>query len=335
MNGRGHQRRQRTAQRTLRSGTRRPPEYTPDRPRRGEPGQDGGGRLVGTTNPADMTELAHFQIGDGPQALLLLHGFLGSGRNVTTLARELSKRDPALTLVVLDLTGHGGSPRLPPDADTATLARDVFETAGRLALAPPLRLVGHSLGGRVALRACLLDPAAVTHVTLLDIAPSPREDEGETTRVVKALISAPETGDSRETFRRHFRQTSLAKDLTDWLLLNLIREGESYRWRIDRGVLAALHPRIKAEDLWPAVEGPRGYSLHCIRGALSDYVSEDDARRLRSAGCPVDTVEGASHFLHVERPGEVAECILLGMGPSRIGPSGRVGREERGHGLDR
>jgi esterase len=165
----------------------------------------------------------------------------------------------------------------------------------------------------VALRACLLDPAAVVHLTLLDIGPSPLADQGETARVVKALVGAPETGATRNTFRHHFRQAGLSRDLTEWLLLNLIRESESYRWRIDRAALAALHPRIRAEDLWPAVDGPRPYSLHCIRGGLSDYVSDDDARRLRAAGCPVDTVEEAGHFLHVERPAEVAERVLAAM----------------------
>jgi esterase len=260
-----------------------------------------------------MTGLAHFEVGAGPRALVLLHGFLGSGRNLTTLARALSKRDPALRLLALDLTGHGTSPPLPRGADTATLARDVFATTGGLGLPKPLRLLGHSLGGRVALRACLLDPNAVAHVTLLDIAPSPVGDGGETARVVKALVGAPDSGASRESFRGHFREAGLSRDLTEWLLLNLIREGESYRWRIDRAALAALHPRIREENLWPAVEGLRPYSLHCIRGGLSEYVSEDDIQRLRAAGCPVDTVEGTGHFLHVERPVEVAERVLLGM----------------------
>jgi esterase len=261
----------------------------------------------------DMRELAHIRAGPGPRALVLLHGFLGSSRNLATLARELSERDPSLSLVALDLTGHGASPPLPVGADTAALARDVFVTADALGLRRPLRLVGHSLGGRVALRACLLDPAAVAHVTLLDIAPSPLDDEGETTRVVEALAGAPEAGAAREIFRDHFRKAGLSRDLTEWLLLNLIRDGGSFRWRIDRTALAGLHPRIRAENLWPAVEGSHRYTLHCIRGGLSDYVSDDDARRLRAAGCPVDTVEGAGHFLHVERPAEVAERVLAGM----------------------
>ena len=60
---------------------------------------------------------------------MLLHGLLGSARNLATLARRLVDRNPELALVALDLTGHGGSGPLPPGADTAALAADVYDAA--------------------------------------------------------------------------------------------------------------------------------------------------------------------------------------------------------------
>ena len=77
--------------------------------------------------------------------------------------------------------------------------------------------------------------------------------------------------------------------------------------------LAALHTRIAAEDLWPAVEGPRDYAVRCVRGGASGYVSDADARRLQAAGCPVVTVDGAGHFLHAERPDAVADAVLASL----------------------
>jgi pimeloyl-ACP methyl ester carboxylesterase len=257
--------------------------------------------------------LAHVRSGQGPRPLLLLHGFLGSARNLASLARGLAERDPSLSVFALDLTGHGASPSLPEGADTATLARDVLATARTLDVPLPVRLVGHSLGGRVALRAGMLERSTVGHITLLDISPSPLEPGGDTTAVVQALVSAPDVARSREEFRVFFRAAGLADEVTDWLLLNLAREGDVVRWRIDRAALAALHARISPEDLWPAVEGPRPYSMHSVRGALSPYVDEGDARRLAAAGCPVDTIAGAGHFLHVERPLPTLERVLAGL----------------------
>ena len=100
--------------------------------------------------------------------------------------------------------------------------------------------------------------------------------------------------------------------LANWLLLNLASADGGVRWKVDRSALAALHTRIVAEDLWPAVEGPRAYAVSCVRGA-SGYVSEADARRLEAAGCPVSTVEGAGHFLHAERPEAVADAVLASL----------------------
>jgi pimeloyl-ACP methyl ester carboxylesterase len=40
--------------------------------------------------------------------------------------------------------------------------------------------------------------------------------------------------------------------------------------------------------------------LRCVRGERSPYVTDADARRLEAAGCPVITLAGAGHFLHVD-----------------------------------
>jgi pimeloyl-ACP methyl ester carboxylesterase len=261
-----------------------------------------------------LIPLAHARHGTGPRALLLLHGFLGSARNVASLARGLAAGDPRWSVVAFDLPGHGGSPPLPPEADLAALAHAVLDSARALAVPAPYTMVGHSLGGRVALRAGLLEPDVVAHVTLLDISPTGRPPGQETSRLVDALVAAPESAPDREEFRRHFLAAGLDPGAADWLLLNLEREGDRYRWRIDRAALAALHPRITGEDLWAAVEGSRPYTLHCVRAGRSGYVPDADVRRLVAAGCPVATVEGTGHFLHVERPAETLERVVEGLG---------------------
>jgi pimeloyl-ACP methyl ester carboxylesterase len=272
--------------------------------------------------------LSHETIGDGPRSLLLLHGFLGSRRNVATLAGRLRDRDRSRSIVTLDLTGHGESPPLPRGADLRTVAGDVLETASKLGLEPRLTIVGHSLGGRAALRACLLDPARVGHVTLLDITPSAITASTETDHILDALLAAPAEASSRDEVRAHFRARGVAGGTVDWLLLNLMRDGSVYRWRIDRPALAEFHRTVVAEDLWPAVESPRAWTVHAIRGARSPYVSDTDVRRFEAAGCAVDTIDGATHWLHAERPADVAARILERLGP----PARSASRGERRHG---
>ena len=73
--------------------------------------------------------LATTRIGDGPRPTLLLHGFLGAGRNLASLARVWSQRDPSRTFVLVDLPGHGTSPALTPGTDLSVMGRAVLETA--------------------------------------------------------------------------------------------------------------------------------------------------------------------------------------------------------------
>jgi pimeloyl-ACP methyl ester carboxylesterase len=247
--------------------------------------------------------------------VVLLHGLLGSGRNLATLARDVVTRRPDVGAVLLDLTGHGTSPPLPPDADSTTLARDVLDSTRALGLTPPLAIVGHSLGGRVALRARWLEPAAIETVIVLDIPPGPLPATGEVASVLDVLLRLPETMPSRAEARAALIAEGLAPALADWLLLNGEARDTVYGWRIDRRALAALHARIASEDLWPAIESPRRPGrIRCIRGGDSRFVTDEDVARLQAAGCPVITIPNAGHFLHAEQPRLVADAVAAGLG---------------------
>jgi pimeloyl-ACP methyl ester carboxylesterase len=253
------------------------------------------------TREAGRKFLAFATVGEGARPLVALHGFLGRGRNLTTLAKRLCARDPSLRVVLPDLTGHGDSPALPEPADLDTLAGDVLALARELDLPRPFRMIGHSLGGRVALAAALGDPGAVADVTLLDIGPSPIVVPGtDSVRLLDVLQTAPREAASRAPFREHLRAAGVSDALAEWQMLNVTSEGGVYRWRIDPAALKRLHPRVNAADLWRAVEGPRGYAVRCVRGGASRYVSDAEAARLEAAGATVDTLPGVGHFVHVD-----------------------------------
>jgi esterase len=268
-----------------------------------------------------MPRLASYRLGQGPRATVLMHGLLGSGANLRTLAQRWSRAAPGRTLLVPDLTGHGRSPALPEGADLAVLARDVLETARAEGLDGPLYLVGHSLGGRVALAAARLAPGAIAEVALLDIAPGPFDPSGW--EALEALLAAPAAAPSRRALKEALCAGGLPIATAEWLVMSARATDTGCVWSFDRQALARLGRAISEEDLWPVVGT---VPLTCVRGERSDCVTPADVARLRAAGCRVVALP-AGHHLHVDAP-EALLAALLELAPE---PShgGRDGDEPR------
>lgn len=266
-----------------------------------------------------MPVLASYTLGTGPRPTILLHGFLGSGKNLRTLAQRWSQADPTRTFLVPDLPAHGSSPPpageinlgAPPareinlgapvarEINLGDLAAPVLETAVARGMAG-VTMVGHSVGGRVALAALRDSPRLVERVVLLDIAPGPIDDaRSESRRVLDLLLGAPAEAADRRELRQFFVDEGMSGALADWLMMNVMREGDRYRWRFDRRLLDKLHTAVSGEDLWGVIEVASG-RVSCARGGRSRYVSEEDVRRMESLGCRVHTIPDAGHYVHVD-----------------------------------
>jgi esterase len=278
--------------------------------------RDGAGAGQGARPRNAATKVVHvvlesFQVGEGEVPTVLLHGFLGTGRNLRSLAVAWGKAEPQRRFLLPDLTGHGASPALPPGADLDTLARDVHETARAKGFTGAVDWVGHSMGGRVSLVASLLFPEEVARVSLLDITPSPVPVKlMESGMVLSLLLKAPDTAPGRKEMRAALMDQGLSAMLADWLVMNLEPTAEGgVRWRFDRQALAALHERTNQRDLWAAVERP-GAKVRCIRGGRARYVPDADLARLEKAGCPVATLPGSGHYVHVEALPELLQWLV-------------------------
>jgi pimeloyl-ACP methyl ester carboxylesterase len=260
--------------------------------------------------PADVEgpgPLSSFVVGEGARPTVLLHGFLGSGRNLRSLALKWAAGDPGRRFLLPDLTGHGTSPPLPPGASLDLIAEMILETAARAGFVGPLSVAGHSLGGRVALAAARIAADRLADVALLDITPGPIDPRrSDSRRVLDVLLQAPEEVGDRRALRGFLVERGLAPALVDWVLMNLRVEqdagqGPRYVWRLDRAAMDALHESFNGEDLWPVVEA-RPVPIRAVRGGRSGYLPQADVARLEAAGCPVATLPEAGHFVHVDAP---------------------------------
>lgn len=250
--------------------------------------------------------LHYVEMGSGPPTLFFLHGFLGSGRNLGALIRQFKEAHDTAQLVQVDLPGHGKSPPVDRRADLRSVASAVLGLADHLG-ADRFRIVGHSMGGRVGLALLREAPNRVERLDVLDITPGSTHHlpVGD---VISPLLAAPEETPDRRLMHQFFLDSGLTPAFTDWLLMNLERSGDLYRWRIDRHALAELHQRHGNADLWPVVEDYPD-RVRVLRGSDSNYISEDDVERFKRNGVPVHVVSGAGHFLHADNPHGTFEAL--------------------------
>ena len=256
--------------------------------------------------------LAYDTRGDGPQATVLLHGFLGSGRNLASLARRLAEAQPESQLVLPDLTGHGTSPPLPPDGGLETMAHDVVALIASLDLPAPVRLIGHSLGGRVAMATAGLAPSVVGDVVVLDIAPGAAHGHvlsGGLQEVLDTLLAAPAEAPSREAMRDVFTSAGISRALADWVTMNLVVTADGVHWRIDRASLAAFNSRQFSVNLWDVVQN-LGTRCMCVRGGRSAFVSDHTYTKYQALGARVHTLPDAGHFVHVDSQAALIQLLV-------------------------
>lgn len=249
-------------------------------------------------------ELFFREYGDG-EPLTILHGLFGAGGNWHTLSRR--EFGSVRRVVVPDLRNHGESPH---DArmDYPSMAEDVIELWDRMGL-DSSDLVGHSMGGKVAMQVALAYPERVRRLVVVDIAPKayPRGHDV----ILEALKEArPEERTSREEVDGELAKSIEDISVRQFLLKNLRRTGDDgLAWQLNLDAIASSYDLIRGGlDAFSTFEGPTLF----IRGGRSPYVREDDLELIRAyfPQAQLATIPQAGHWVHAEAPEEFAREVL-------------------------
>ena len=240
--------------------------------------------------------------GDGP-TLVLLHGLFGAAKNLGVLARGLSDQAQVISM---DLRNHGDSPH-GAAMDFATMAADVAETCAALGM-ERARVAGHSLGGKTAMVLALMRPELVERLAVMDIAPVRyRHDYDDYVRAMQAIALTP--GLTRNAADAALAPVVKAAPMRAFLLNNLVL-GEAPRWRVGLEEIGAAMPDLLDWEDPPGAEPYTGPTLF-LRGADSDYVrpSADPVIARWFPNAEREAVEGASHWLHADKPQQVIASL--------------------------
>ncbi|MGA9868812.1 MAG: alpha/beta fold hydrolase [Acetobacteraceae bacterium] len=251
------------------------------------------------------------EMGAGPP-VALLHGLFGTARNLGTVQRRIAAR---FRVLALDLRNHGDSPHA-HGMSYAEMAGDVLETLTRMD-ALPAALIGHSMGGKAAMRAALDRPDAVSRLLVADIAPVPYPPGFGAYAAAMAAVPLA-FGLTRAEADAALAPVVAEASVRGFLLQNL-RLGAEPAWRIGLPEIKAGLAEIEG---WAAPPGRTypGPTLF-LAGALSAYIQPDHRGAIRALfpAARFVTLKNAGHWVHADNPlgfVAVAQAFLHGLRPA-------------------
>lgn len=243
----------------------------------------------------------HYQtLGQG-QPLILLHGLFGSGDNWGTVAKHFSQD---YQVISVDLRNHGKSPH--SDSQSYThMADDLLALCDALSL-DRIHLLGHSLGGKVAMQFATRHPDRLEKLIVVDMAMRAYADAH--THLIDAMMVIDLTSlQSRSEVDKALSSSIPQAMVRQFLLMNLIKSESNLAWRINLAALKTNYPSLQQ-----AVCEHAYYEKPClfIRGEQSDYVQDVDTEQIKTnfinaQFCSLPT----GHWVHAEQPQAFIEVV--------------------------
>ncbi len=250
-----------------------------------------------------MTHIQLFsrEFGSG-SPVLILHGLFGFSDNWQTIAKGLADQH---LVVTPDLRNHGRSPHLPTHTypEMAEDLRVFMEEKWMFHAA----VVGHSMGGKVAMQLALTHPDMVEKLVVVDMEPGQADDNH--TDIIEALLGL----DLSKMTQRSEADAYLSERISDFgtrqfLLKNITREDDgTFTWKMNLPVLWEHY-----QDILAAVKGePFQKPTLFIRGSRSNYVKDSEWEKIKLLfpNAELVTIEGAGHLVHADKPKELLEVL--------------------------
>ena len=235
--------------------------------------------------------------GDKGQDLIVIHGLFGMGDNWNSLGKQFSKY---CKVHLIDLRNHGRSPHS-ADFNYEVMCEDILEYMEDNDISNPI-ILGHSLGGKLAMKFAFTHPDKIEKLIVADISPRKYNTDFHQ-NLLRTLYKLPlEDFDKREKIDEVLSSIYEDKGMRLFLLKNLYRnENKEFSWRFNIEVLLEKVSNIQEADF---IEGVCSIPTHFLRGGNSDYISSADELIINKhfSDFSIATIDGAGHWLHAEKP---------------------------------
>ncbi|HWP57697.1 MAG TPA: alpha/beta fold hydrolase [Candidatus Acidoferrales bacterium] len=245
----------------------------------------------------------HFAAEGTGYPLIILHGLLGSCENWRAQRKFFAR---SYRVFAVDLRNHGHSPH--SEVFTfAAMAEDLKEFLEDQAL-ESVHLLGHSLGGKVAMQFATSWPESVAKLVIVDIAP--KSYPGEHLEILAAMESLDLSAlRSRAQAEAALAATVPALSMRRFLLKNLEYRDQKLRWRINLPALRRNYPAILAAlPLDRQFDKPALF----VKGERSRSIEPKDEEQIRRffPRAEIVTLAGAGHWVHSDNPEAFQQAVL-------------------------
>ncbi len=237
------------------------------------------------------------------QPLIILHGLFGASDNWLSIAKKLEDK---YQVFLVDQRNHGSSPH--SDIwNYEVMAEDVKEFMEDQAMSEAI-IMGHSMGGKVAMTFAGRFPEMISDLVIVDI--GPKHYPVHHKKILEGLKSIDLSSlSSRQDADRQLQNNVPEMGVRQFLLKNLGRDKDNhYYWKIN---LKVIEEQIENVGLALPVE--KIYDGNClfIRGENSNYILDEDLPELsiRFPQHKLEIIPNAGHWVHAERPTEFLHAL--------------------------
>lgn len=245
-----------------------------------------------------MEQLLHSNILGQGKPLIILHGLFGLSDNWMTLGRKFAEH---FEVHVLDLRNHGRSFHH-AIMDYETMVEDVLYYCNHHKI-NSFNIIGHSMGGKVAMFLAVQHPEKIEHLIVADIAPKtyPNRHQFIFDALFKIDFKKIKT---RNKVAKNLQQTIQNQGIVQFLLKNVYhRENDQLAWRFNVETLFKNYTLLN-ENL-PVYSQFNGDTLF-LKGEYSDYIipSDESVIKAHFPKAIIKTIAKAGHWVHAENPEE-------------------------------
>lgn len=227
--------------------------------------------------------------------IFLIHGLFGNGSNLTMLGKALSEIAP---VYLVDALNHGQSPQV-PSMSYQLQAESLLATWDALGITTGC-ILGHSMGGKIAMATALTAPERVAKLIVADMSPVRYEPHHH--RELQALnnldLSAIKSRKEADAVLAQYLEVS---EVRQFLLKSLKREGGHWQWQF---ALEQLTDHYNDMVDWPYEGNHFDRPTLFIKGQRSNYIQLDYQQAITQQfpHAELKIIADAGHWLHADKP---------------------------------